>query len=92
MIKRAVFTSMVAAQFLAISAVYGPASRPDGDVSRGPAKLASLTDMRTDDPVPCPDCGAESGPAQRGGLTDMRADDPVPCPDCGAESGPAPRA
>ena len=75
MIKRVMFTTVLAAQFLAISAVKNTTVQVQPKIS---------ADMRTDDPSPCPDCDASSGP----NLAELRADDPSPCPDCDASSGP----
>ena len=77
MIKRVLFTLVLAAQFLAISAV------KNINLQAQP----TFAVLRADDPTPCPDCDASSGPP----LAMLRADDPTPCPDCDASSGP-PRA
>jgi hypothetical protein len=75
MIKRILFTSVLAAQFLAISAVK--------NINVQARPMASA-DMRADDPPPCPECDASSGP----NLAELRADDPAPCPECDASAGP----
>jgi len=75
MIKRVLFTMVLAALFVGISAA------KNISVLEQPAISA---DMRADDPAPCPDCCASAGP----GLAELRADDPAPCPDCCASAGP----
>ena len=60
MIKRLVFTSIIAAQFLIISAV------KNVDTQKQPTFSA---DKRADDPPPCPDCDAGSGPPPLAVLT-----------------------
>ena len=77
MIKRVLFTSILAAQFVAFSAV----ARTDDPVPCGdcdtPFGLASAVKL-ADDPVPCGDCDTPFGLASAVKL----ADDPVPCGDC----------
>jgi hypothetical protein len=70
MIKRVLFTTVLAAQFLAISAVKNTSVQAQPTVS---------ADMRADDPYPCPECDANT-PAV------ARADDPYPCPECDANT------
>ena len=76
MIKRVLFTSVLAAQFLAISAVK--------NIGIQVQSAATSSDKRADDPSPCPDCDASSGP----NVAELRADDPAPCPECDASAGP----
>ena len=56
MIKRVLFTTILAAQFVAFSATLlrtdDPLPCPDCD----PAPLPPAVVMLTDDPLPCPDC------------------------------------
>jgi hypothetical protein len=96
MFKRVLFTSILAAQFFAISAMPrtavnrtdDPVPCPDCDAGAGPLSLASGVISRTDDPVPCPDCDAGAGPLSLVSALITRTDDPVPCPDCDAGAGP----
>jgi len=69
MIKRVMFTTVLAAQFLAISAVGNTVI----------VRSAVSADMRADDPSPCPECDACT-PA----VAIAVADDPSPCPECDA--------
>jgi hypothetical protein len=101
MIKRVLFTMVLAAQFLAISAVKNinvqtqPTTSVDMIATDDPAPCPGCPCgaggppppqvMRADDPAPCPTCDASSGPPT---LADLRADDPAPCPTCDASSGP----
>ena len=83
MIKRIVFTSILAAQFLTISAMRDSNSLPSQGSDTGTSLLT-----RADDPFPCPNCSPGSG--QGPSLALMRADDPFPCPNCSPGSGQGP--
>ncbi len=73
MTKRLLFSSIVATQFIAFSAVGRDDAFRCQDLSSGNRSVASAAQSRADDPVPCPDCNPPGLAA---------ADDPVPCPDC----------
>jgi hypothetical protein len=85
MIKRVLFTSVLAAQFLAISAV----------TKVNVQAQAASVDMRADvsasaqpcDPTPCPECDAGTPP-----LAEAQPCDPTPCPECDAGTPPVARA
>ena len=74
MVKRVLFTSVLAAQFFAISAVKNINGQDKPTVAV----------MRADDPTPCPGCDGTAGPP----LALSRADDPTPCPGCDGTAGP----
>jgi len=58
MIKRVLYTSILAAQLLTISAMRTEASLRPLDCKAGSQQVA-LT--RADDPIPCPECAAGTG-------------------------------
>jgi len=64
MIKRVLFTSIFAAQFLTLCAMRADDPQPCPDCDPGAGQGPELALMRADDPQPCPDCdpGAGQGP------------------------------
>src|SRR5258705_211883 len=87
MIRRFLFSSIVAAQFIAFSAIGRDNAVRDRDFSSGDG--LSVAVLRAEDPVPCPECDPPDGPPLTlVSLSAMRAEDPVPCPECDPPDGP----
>jgi hypothetical protein len=87
MIRRLLFTSIVATQFLAFSAVVRDDAFRGSDLSAGNGRGSLTPVLRAEDPVPCPECDPPDGPP---GLSVLRAEDPVPCPECDPPNAPPP--
>ena len=85
MIRRLLFSSIVAAQFIAFSATGRDDAFRGQDLSSSGLSVAVLT---AEDPLPCPDCapddpgGGDPDRLYSRNLAAMRAEDPLPCPDC----------
>jgi len=64
MIKLALLTSILVAQFLTLSTPRADDPQPCPDCDPGGGQGPELALMRTDDPQPCPDCdpGGGQGP------------------------------
>ena len=89
MIKRFLFSSIVAAQFIAYSAIGGVDAFRCPDLSSGSGDGLSVAMSRVDDPYPCPECDPpDSPPLALASLSGMRADDPYPCPECDPPDSP----
>src|SRR6266513_2229251 len=88
MIKRLLFSSIVATQFFAFSAIGRVDASRCPDLSSGSPHNALVA--RAEDPLPCPDCDPPNGPPTPGlvSLAVLRAEDPLPCPDCDAPNVP----
>ena len=56
MIRRLLFSSIVAAQFFAFSAIGRDNAFRGQDLGSGNSSIASVAPLRADDPFPCPDC------------------------------------
>jgi hypothetical protein len=90
MIRRLLFSSIVATQFIALCATARDDAFRGQEFSSGHSLSAAV--LRTDDPYPCPDCDPPDGPppVRLASISGMRADDPYPCPDCDPPDGPPP--
>ncbi len=60
-IKRILYTSILAAQFLTIGALRADDPFPCPDCDPGSGQGPELALLRADDPFPCPDCDPGSG-------------------------------
>ena len=92
MIRRLLFSSIVATQFIAFSATGRDDAFRAQDFGSGIASGPSVAVLRADDPLPCPDCDPPDGnpPLMLASLSGLRADDPLPCPDCDPPDGNPP--
>jgi hypothetical protein len=90
MIKRLLFSSIVATQFIAFSATGRDDAFRAQDFGSGIASGPSVAVLRADDPLPCPECDPPDGgpPVTLASL--LRADDPLPCPECDPPDGGPP--
>src|SRR6266567_2089288 len=84
MIRRLLFSSILATQFIAFSAIVRDDAFRGSDLRSGDGRGSLTAALLADDPVPCPDCGPPPGLVS---LSGMLADDPVPCPDCDPPPG-----
>jgi len=95
--RKVLFTSILAAQFLAMQSAYGkivthtddPFPCGNCDESQGPAQLTSAAMKLNDDPFPCGNCDESQGPAQLTSAAMKLNDDPFPCGNCDESQGPA---
>jgi hypothetical protein len=87
MIRRLLFSSIIATQFIAFSAIGRDDAFRGQDFGSGNGLSVAL--LRTDEPVPCPECDPPDGPPLTlVSLSVLRADEPVPCPECDPPDGP----
>jgi len=87
MIKRLLFSSIVAAQLIAFSAIVRDDAFRGSDLRAGNGTGSLTAVSRAEDPVPCPECDKPDGPP---GFSVLRAEDPVPCPECDPPNAPPP--
>ncbi len=87
MMRRLLFSSIIATQFIALSALGRDDAFRGQDFRSGHS--LSVAVLRTDEPVPCTECDPPDGPPLTlASLSGMRADEPVPCTECDPPDGP----
>ncbi len=74
MIRRLLFSSILATQFIAFSAIVRDDAFRGSDLRSGDGRGSLTAALLADDPVPCPDCDPPNGPPSPGliSLSGMR--------------------
>ena len=83
MIRRLLFSSILATQFIAFSAIVRDDAFRGSDLTSSNGRGSLTATLQAEDPVPCPECDPPNDLSlTRSPLPALRAEDPVPCPEC----------
>src|SRR6266568_1368731 len=89
MIRRLLFSSILATQFIAFSAIVRDDAFRGSDLRSGDGRGSLTAALLADDPVPCPDCDPPNGPPSPvlPSPSGMLSDAPRPSPHCAPPPG-----
>jgi hypothetical protein len=83
MIRRLLFSSILATQFIAFSAIVRDDAFRGSGLSFGAGRGSLTAALLADEPVPCPECDPPNDLSLTlASLAALRAEDPFPCPEC----------
>src|SRR5260221_9323627 len=83
MIRRLLFSSILATQFIAFSAIVRDDAFRGSEFASGNGRGSLTAALQAEDPLPCPECDPPNDLSLRlASVPALRAEDPLPCPEC----------